>query len=168
MIPGTAVGLGAWDLIGMFGGIPLALWIGFGFATRNGRTAKYEGLLREAQTRDELEDVARMWEYSLMLRMLGPHQGIRLERLRAELDDVFEGQNQKLSSLEPQEHDHTRIVEQAMQGNHKPLPSLDSTLPEFTAQGTPDGKGYEWYTDAQETSWYRNEGSNSEWQRFDA
>ena len=109
-----------------------------------------------------------MWEYSLMLRMLGPHQGIRLERLRAELDDVFEGQNQKLSSLEPQEHDHTRIVEQAIQENHKPLPSLDSTLPEITAQGNPDGKGYERYTDEQETSWYRNEGSNSEWQRFDA
>ena len=42
VIPGTAVGLGAWDLIGMFGGIPLFMWIGFGFATRNGRTAKYE------------------------------------------------------------------------------------------------------------------------------
>ena len=50
VIPGTAVGLGAWDLIGMFGGIPLFMWIGFGFVTRNGRTAKYEGLLREAQS----------------------------------------------------------------------------------------------------------------------
>ena len=168
VIPGTAVGLGAWDLIGMFGGIPLFVWIGFGFVTRNGRSAKYEGLLRESQTRDELEDVARMWEYSLMLRMLGPHQGIRLERLRAELDDVFEGQNQKLSSLGPQEHNHTQIVEQAMQIDHKPLPSLDSTRPEITAPGNPDGKGYEWYTDGQETSWYRNEGSNSEWQRFEA
>ena len=168
VIPGTAVGLGAWDLIGMFGGIPLALWIGFGFATRNGRTAKYEALLREAQTRDELEDVARMWEYSLMLRMLGPHQGIRLERLRAELDDRFEAQNQSLSSIEPKQHDQTQMVEQAMQAEQKSLPSLESTQPEITAQGNPDGKGYEWYTDGQETSWYRNEGSNSEWQRFEA
>ena len=168
VIPGTAVGLGAWDLIGMFGGIPLALWIGFGFATRNGRTAKYEGLLREAQTRDELEDVARMWEYSLMLRMLGPHQGIRLERLRAELDDRFEAQNQSLSSIEPQQHDQTQMVEQAMQVGQKSLPSIESAQPEITAQGNPDGKGYEWYTDGQETSWYRNEGSNSEWQRFEA
>ena len=72
-------------------------------------------LLREAQTRDELEDVARMWEYSLMLRMLGPHQGIRLERLRAELDDRFEAQNQSLSSIEPEQHDQTQMVEQAMQ-----------------------------------------------------
>ncbi len=168
VIPGTAVGLGAWDLIGMFGGIPLALWIGFGFVTRNGRTAKYEALLREAQTRDELEGVARKWEYSLMLRMLGPHQGIRLERLRAELDDVFEAQNQKLSSIEPQEHDQTQMVEQAMQEDQKSLPSIESAQPEITAQGNPDGKGYEWYTDGQETSWYRNEGSNSVWQRFEA
>jgi hypothetical protein len=168
VIPGTAVGLGAWDLIGMFGGIPLFMWIGFGFVTRNGRTAKYEGLLREAQSRDELEDVARMWEYSLMLRMLGPHQGIRLERLRAELDDRFEAQNQTLSSIEPDQHDQTQMVEQAMQVEQKSLPSIEFTQPEITAQGNPDGKGYEWYTDSQETSWYRNEGSNLEWQRFEA
>ena len=178
VIPGTAVGLGAWDLIGMFGGIPLFVWIGFGFVTRNGRTAKYEGLLREAQTRDELEDVARMWEYSLMLRMLGPHQGIRLERLRAELDDRFEAQNQKLSSIEPQQHDQTQMVEQTMQDEtthvgpmqmgQKSLPSIESTQPEITVQGNPDGKGYEWHSDGQGTSWYRNEGSNSEWQRFEA
>ena len=90
VIPGTAVGLGAWDLIGIFGGVPLFAWIGFGFATRNGRCARYEELLKEANSRDELEQVALRWEYSLMLRMLGPHQGIRLERLRAELDDKFE------------------------------------------------------------------------------
>ena len=152
----------------MFGGIPLFMWIGFGFVTRNGRTAKYEGLLREAQTRDELEGVARKWEYSLMLRMLGPHQGIRLERLRAELDDVFEAQNQKLSSIQSQEHDQTQMVEQAMQEEQKSLPNIESSQPEITALGNPDGKGYEWYTDAQETSWYRNEGSKSEWQRFEA
>jgi len=172
VIPGTAVGLGAWDLIGMFGGIPLFMWIGFGFVTRNGRTAKYEGLLREAQSRDELEDVARMWEYSLMLRMLGPHQGIRLERLRAELDDRFEAQNQTLSSIEPEQHDQTQMVEQAMhettvQEEAKLLPSIESTVPNIDVQGNPDGKGYEWHSDGQGTSWYRNEGSNSEWQRFE-
>ena len=168
MIPGTAFGLGAWDLIGMLGGIPLFVWIGFGFVTRNGRTAKYEGLLREARTRDELEDVGRMWEYSLMLRMLGPHQGIRLERLRAELDDRFEAQNQKLSSIEPEPHDQTQMVEQAMQIEQKSLPSIESASPKVSINGISDGKGYEWYTDAQETSWYRDEGSNSEWQRFEA
>ena len=168
VIPGTAVGLGAWDLIGMFGGIPLALWIGFGFATRNGRTAKYEGLLREAQTRDELENVARMWEYSLMLRMLGPHQGIRLERLRAELDDIFESQNQKLSSIESEQRKSNMEINDSKEIQSKSLPVIDSDFPSIDAESIPDDKGYEWHTNEQGISWYRNEGSNSEWQRFEA
>ena len=90
MLPGTSIGLGAWDLIGIFGGIPLFAWISFGFVTRNGRCKRYEELLQQAKSRDELEQIALRWEYSLMLRMLGPHQGIRLERLRSELDDKFE------------------------------------------------------------------------------
>jgi len=168
VIPGTAVGLGAWDLIGMFGGIPLFMWIGFGFATRNGRTAKYEGLLREAQTRDELEDVARMWEYSLMLRMLGPHQGIRLERLRAELDDIFESQNQKLSSIESEQKKSNMELNDSTEIKSKSLPVIDFNVPSIDAESIPDEKGYEWHTNEQGISWYRNEGSNSEWQRFEA
>ena len=36
-----------------------------------------------------------------MLRMLGPHQGIRLERLRSELDDKFEfGENTEPEDIE--------------------------------------------------------------------
>ena len=31
VIPGTAVGLIAWDLIGIFGGVPLFAWIGIWF-----------------------------------------------------------------------------------------------------------------------------------------
>ncbi len=113
-----------------------------------------------------------------MMRMLGPHQGIRLERLRAELDDLLEAQNQKLSSIEPQQHDQTQMVEQAMQAEtmasepmrveQKTLPAIESAQPEITAPGHPDAKGYEWHTDDQGTSWYRNEGSNSEWQRFES
>jgi alpha-tubulin suppressor-like RCC1 family protein len=90
VIPGTSVGLGAWDLIGIFGGVPLFSWVGFGFITRNDRCVKYEVMLKEARSREELEQVALKAEFSLMLRLLGPHQGIRLERLRAELDDLIE------------------------------------------------------------------------------
>ena len=80
----TAVGLGAWDLIGIFGGVPLFAWIAFGFATRNGRCdVTTRGIIRQATFRTELEQAVLRWEYSLMLRMLGPHQGIRLERLRS-------------------------------------------------------------------------------------
>ena len=53
-------------------------------------------------------------------------------------------------------------------GRAKSLPSIESTQPEITVERNPDGKGYEWFTDVQDNSWYRNEGSNSEWQRFEA
>jgi len=166
VIPGTAVGLGAWDLIGMFGGIPLFCWIGFGFVTRNGRTAKYETMLRESDTRDELEGVARKWEYSLMLRLLGPHQGIRLERLRAELDDRFESMNQKLTSIDGEPDDQTHLVMQEMAESEKTIPSIESLKPSLDAIGLEDGKGYEWFTDSADGQWYRVTGSNSEWEIF--
>jgi hypothetical protein len=90
----------------------------FGFVTRNKRCAKFENLLNNARSRDELEQIALKWEYSLMLRMLGPHQGIRLERLRSELDDYFE--NHELS-LAYTGQDHTRLVE-------KQIPAIQSTI----------------------------------------
>ena len=166
VIPGTAVGLGAWDLIGIFGGVPLFVWIGFGFITRNGRTAKYEEKLRAATTRDELESVARQWEYSLMLRMLGPHQGIRLERLRAELDDVFERQNQTLSSLEQSEYNQTQLVQEEMNQNEKEVPEVN-LKPDLDAVGNPDEKGYEWITSEDGTNFYRTIGSGDEWVKFE-
>ena len=165
VIPGTAVGLGAWDLIGIFGGVPLFIWIGFGFITRNGRTAKYEEKLRTANTRDELESVARQWEYSLMLRMLGPHQGIRLERLRAELDDVFERQNQTLSSLEQSEYNQTQLVQDEMKQNEKQVPEIN-LKPDIDAVGNPDGNGYEWITAEDGKNWYRLQGTKDDWVEF--
>jgi hypothetical protein len=166
VIPGTSVGLGAWDLIGMFGGIPLFVWIGFGFVTRNTRCAKYEAMLREANTRDELESVAYKWEYSLMLRMLGPHQGIRLERLRAELDDKFEAMAQPLSSIDNHEFDQTQMVVEEMNGTEKQVPELvtQSDYPsiEDTAQKT-DENGYEWFTAQDGTNFYRTIGSQADW-----
>ena len=165
VIPGTAVGLGAWDLIGIFGGVPLFIWIGFGFITRNGRTAKYEEKLRTANTRDELEGVARQWEYSLMLRMLGPHQGIRLERLRAELDDVFERQNQTLSSLEQSEYNQTQLVQKEMNQNEKQVPEIN-LKPDIDTVGNPDEKGYEWIMSEDGKNWYRPQGSKDDWVEF--
>jgi hypothetical protein len=69
------------------------------------------------------------------------------EYLRAELADILKAENQKLSFIEPQEHDQTQMVEQSMQEEPKSLPSLESTQPEITAQGNPDGKGYVWHTE---------------------
>ena len=166
VIPGTTVGLGAWDLIGIFGGVPLFAWIGFGFVTRNSRCAKYEILLREATSRDELEQVAIRWEYSLMLRMLGPHQGIRLERLRAELDDKFEKSEQSLSSIEPNPYDQTHLV--MNDGKQIPEIGTESSPPHsgMVASQT-DADGYDWL-DYEGEKWYRVTNSGAEWTKFES
>ena len=70
--------------------MPLSLWIGLGIVTRGGRAKRFETSLKGATQRDELEEIASAYERAVMLRMLGPHQAIRLERLRTELDDVLE------------------------------------------------------------------------------
>lgn len=166
VIPGTTVGLGAWDLIGIFGGVPLFAWIGFGFVTRNSRCARYENLLKEATTREELEQVAIRWEYSLMLRMLGPHQGIRLERLRAELDDKFEKLKQPLSSIESNIFDQTQLVI----GDGKQVPEIKSgsLVPDSSIVASQtDSDGYDWL-DYEGEKWYRVANSGAEWTKFDS
>ena len=90
VIPGTSVGLGAWDLIGVFLGVPLTMWVMFGLVTRGGRASRFEHALREATAREDLEDIATQYERAVMMRLLGPHQAIRLERMRTELDDALE------------------------------------------------------------------------------
>ncbi|MDB2637271.1 hypothetical protein N9Y01_01875 [Candidatus Poseidonia alphae] len=164
VVPGTAVGLGAWDLIGIFGGVPFFIWIGFGFVTRNSRCEKYEDLLKLANSREELNGVAQRWEYSLMLRMLGPHQGIRLERLRAELDDEFEFA-QKLGT-EGKSEQHDGDVGKSLPSlthQHKP----PSAPPKETPATSIDEKGYEWLKDENSVDWYRVKDSGEEWQQFE-
>jgi hypothetical protein len=161
------VGLGAWDLIGIFGGVPFFIWIGFGFVTRNSRCEKYEDLLKQANSREELVQVAHRWEYSLMLRMLGPHQGIRLERLRAELDDEFEFA-EKLGVNGNLEQQRTSVEK-----GWKNLPPLahqqkSPLAPSNEAAATSvDEKGYEWLKDESGADWYRVKDSADEWQQFE-
>jgi len=52
--------------------------------------------MEETQSQLELEGIAQRYENSLMLRLIGPHQGIRLERIRAERDDAIEQAEQML------------------------------------------------------------------------
>jgi hypothetical protein len=164
VIPGTEIGLGAWDLIGMFGGIPVFSWILFGFVTRNKRCSRYEDLLEEAQSRDELEQVALKWEYSLMLRLLGPHQGIRLERIRSELDDKFENAENLMAAeeFEPMtEVDQTPIVE----AQQKVIPEIGSG-PSISAEADQiDENGYSWLMH-EGKQWYRTN-SESHWFEFE-
>ena len=167
VIPGTEIGLGAWDLIGMFGGIPVFSWILFGFVTRNKRCSRYEVLLEEAQSRDELEQVALRWEYSLMLRLLGPHQGIRLERIRAELDDKFENVELLMAA---EEFEPMTDVEQApiVEAQEKDIPEIGSG-PSISAEPDQiDENGYswlmhegkQWYRTNSESHWFEFEGQN--------
>jgi hypothetical protein len=164
VIPGTSVGLGAWDLIGMFGGIPVFAWLAFGFVTRNTRCSRFEQELENANSREELEGVALRWEFSLMLRMIGPHQGIRLERIRSELDDRFENaENLMLSEeLEPMtEVDQTPLVE----AQEKMVPQI-STGPAIETEAEQiDANGYHWLIH-EGVQWYRTE-NESPWFRFE-
>jgi alpha-tubulin suppressor-like RCC1 family protein len=90
IIPNTEISLGAWDIIGMFTGIPLIVWLSFSLVTRNKRTQTFVDDMNNAKTREELETVAERYEKAIMWKLIGPHHGMRLERLRAEADDAIE------------------------------------------------------------------------------
>jgi hypothetical protein len=128
VVPGTTIGLGAWDVIGVFVGLPLTIWVMFGFVTRGGRARKYESELRDATKREELEDIALKYERSVMFRMLGPHQAIRLERLRTELDDIIESRiNEELiaaSAAYPYQQEVTQEYLQQQQAYQKSYPEI--------------------------------------------
>ena len=138
--------------------------------------------MRASQSRDELEQVALRWEYMLMLRMLGPHQGIRLERLRAELDDRFESQGQHLAHLDQHEADQTNLVVEQMQADEEAAAATTSSASEKPVVEIPTGApaseapavdaaptqvvdGYEWL-EHDGHKWYRTEGSGAEWSRW--
>ena len=47
-------------------------------------------MLKAATTREELESIALKYEFATTIRLLGPSQALRLERVRTELDDILE------------------------------------------------------------------------------
>jgi hypothetical protein len=167
IIPGTEISLGAWDLIGIFGGVPLFAWIGFGIVTRNSRTARFEEDLKAANSREELEEIAKRWEFALMIKLIGPHQGIRLERMRAEYDDRFE--NQAFDNGPITTEDQTLLVEISA----KEIPAIENAhmytdAPSKETPATSVGTdGYEWFKSESGIAYFRTEGSQADWTRFD-
>jgi len=168
IVPGTEISLGAWDLIGIFGGVPFFAWIGFGIVTRNSRTARFEEDLKAANSREELEEIAKRWEFALMIKLIGPHQGIRLERMRAEYDDRFE--NQAFDDGPITTEDQTMLVENSA----KDIPVIETTpqmyidAPSKETPATSVGTdGYEWYKSESGADYYRTEGSQTDWVRYD-
>ncbi len=159
LIPGTNVVLSAWDLMGVFTGVPLASWLIFGFVTRNGRTEIFEERMRMAKTREELEEVATEYERALMIRLIGPHQGIRLERVRAELDDEIEMSEAELTG---EDDDLGPVVTTPDQTDY-----TEEELgmePPADAEGIIDDKGYEW-VDHDDEKWYRH--GDSSWIKWE-
>ena len=98
-----------------------------------------------------------------MLRMLGPHQGIRLERLRAELDDRFENSEPENIGV-----NQTSIVEQEA----KELPPIEAKSESMPSKDTPatstDNDGYEWLKTDDGTDWYRAASSGDDWSKFES
>ena len=149
------IALSAWDLLMLLAGLPLASWLIFGFVTRNGRTDIFEQRMRDAKTREELEVVATEYERALMIRLIGPHQGIRLERVRAELEDEIEMGEAVLTGGDDDlgpvvtTPDQTEYTEEEL-----------GMEPPEDAEIIDDGKGYEWIEEG-EDKWYRSvEGSS--------
>ena len=99
-----------------------------------------------------------------MLRLLGPHQGIRLERIRSELDDEFENaENMMISQgITPMTAiDQTPLVEEFSKETPK-----EFATPKRTAKpDQTDEFGYQWIKHNGE-DWYR--GSNDEeWSKLE-
>jgi len=163
ILPGTQVSLGAWDLIGIFTGVPLAAWIGLGLMTRTSRGRRFEGALDEAKSLDELNQIAAEYETALMWKMLGPHQGLRLERMRTEIErDKFADQ---LKSLPEIKTDAEPLMTATAASTPAPAEASGPPDTSVEAQKT-DEKGYEWYTSSDGKNWYRTQGSTEEWVEF--
>jgi alpha-tubulin suppressor-like RCC1 family protein len=153
IIPGTSISLGAWDLIGMLGGIPLFVWISFGFVTRNSRALKFETRMKEAKNKDELDKIAGKVELSLTVRLLGVNQGIRLDKIRAELEETFSSEQVNNG------YTSSKII---------PVISNLNLTPDVTTPADQvDAEGYEWLTHSDGSKWYRVAQSNSEWTKFE-
>ena len=101
--------------------------------------------MRQARSREELEEVTLHSEFLLMLRLIGPHQGIRLERIRAELDN-------ELTSSGPLDEFATPEPDFSPQTS-KPFASESAEKVE---------NGYEWLT-KDGVMYYRLANSQSEW-----
>ena len=153
LIPGTSITLGAWDLIGMFGGIPLFIWISFGFITRNTRSLKFENRMKEAKNLDELNKISAKVELSLTVRLLGVNQGIQLDKLRTEIKESFESAE---ADLEVDEVKNIPIISQTVS-----KPSQSAPADQI------DESGYEWFTHVDGSKWYRAVGSEADWTKHE-
>ncbi|RJU91782.1 MAG: hypothetical protein DWC08_05765, partial [Candidatus Poseidoniales archaeon] len=158
IIPNTEISLGAWDIIGMMTGIPLIVFLSFSLLTRNKRTARFLEQLESAKSRKDIAVVAEAYESAIKWRLIGPHQGMRLERIRAEADDKLEETERqfkykvedKYKQLEPKKEepkaqffdkvDQTPLVEQS-KASAESEESVDEQIAESEESEKPTGEG---------------------------
>ena len=135
VVPGTQIGLAAWDLLGILVGLPMASWLSFGLLTRKGRGERYAERLRNCQNLIALEDASKDYENALKYRLLGPHQGLMLERVRSNVENDLQEAELGLA----------------------PDSMSDYTGPSREIQGIIDDDGWEWLEHGGE-NWYRDQG----------
>jgi len=144
VVPGTSLGLGAWDILGILAGAPLAAWFALSMITRESRTRRFEERLGQATSEHELSEISSEYERALMMRMIGAHQALRLERMRSKYENQFGGLVHESFSVDK---------------SHFGIPAPPTTL-----AGTISSDGYEWLTYEGEY-WYRTPGISAPWKR---
>ena len=173
LVPGTKVSLGAWDIIGILTGVPLAIWMSVGLMTRTQRGRRYEEGLLEAQSLEELNFIATQYETSLLWKMIGPHQGMRLERMRTEIErDRFGFQSIRSDSPTLNQINQTSLVQKEVPELMLTPSQVSSSMPEASgpsaevAAQMKDEHGYEWLTHSNGVRYFRLAESGSPWHPY--
>ena len=154
IVPGTSISLGAWDLIGIFGGLPLFIWVSFGFITRNNRSLRFEEKIRNTKSHSELLTITKQVELCLTLRLLGVNQGIQLDKVRTEVEENLKHVKDEIG--QKAEKNVPEISNSSLQ--------LTQTVPSTSESGVIGDDGYEWinFPPNSQTNFYRAPG-DKEW-----
>ena len=139
VLPGTEIGLGAWDIVGVMVGLPMASWFIFGILTRYQRGERFADRLRGCQNLIDLEDASKEYENALKYRLLGPHQGLMLERVRSNVENDLQESELGLSP-------------ESMSGYSGPSREMTGVI---------DDDGWEWL-EHDGGNWYRDQ-SDGRW-----
>ena len=89
-IPVIDINLQEWDLVTIGIGGPSALYLAFTFLSRNRRTEEFEESIHMAESETELQEISDRYEQALKMRLIGAHQGLRLERIRSKRENILE------------------------------------------------------------------------------
>ena len=108
--------------------------------------------LKETKNQKELDKISGKVELCLTVRLLGVNQGIRLDKLRTELEEKFASSEMEL------EVDNYKTIPVISNVSSQPSPS--------TPAEQVDEKGYEWITSEDGKNWYRAQGSTDDWVEF--